>query len=439
MNHQFKSNTRKQFMRRIWQQKNRLFLTVLFLILLSVALMLWNREDVYDKLEYVDGRFLNRDLLTLPVNQWVEIYPRHPKKSVFPNLFSGINWHRQSHAGMTFTGNRGTLLIFGSDSHGENWDNTVHEFSPLTLEWIDHYTASPKETYRTDKRGVAIAGENDLFPWAMHTYDSISYVPELGSLVVTSQTDHTPAPTELAKYARINPTWLYDLESKKWNILMQENGPSFFASGSSYDSLTASLWSYRQNQLWLLDAKSRQWKIIPGNHNTDLSMHFTMVTDTKRHQFVFFGNYNKSNSLWVYTPSISPGQEGRWENKQPGGDICPKAKHFPVAYDSHQSVFLLVPDETTEKSVTLVYTPDTNKYIKIIGADMPANGMNYMMEYDPYHRLFYLVTGDWRKPLTVWALHLDMQQVARLERDGIRDHHREIAQARFFEVLGDNR
>jgi len=46
---------------------------------------------------------------------------------------------------------------------------------------------------------------------------------------------------------------------------------------------------------------------------------------------------------------------------------------------------------------------------------MPGNGMNYMMEYDPYHRLFYLVAGDWRKPLTVWALRLDMQQVAHME------------------------
>jgi hypothetical protein len=402
-------------MHRIWQRKYPLFFTTLFLVSLFAALMLWNKEDVYDKLEYVDGRLLNRDLLSLPVNQWVEIYPQHPKKSVIPNIFGAVNWHRQGHAGMTFASNRGTLVIFGSNSHGDNWDNSVHEFSPLTLEWIDHYPASPKETYRSDERGIAVAGENELFPWAMHTYDSISYVPELGSLVVTSQTDHTPPPTELAKNARINPTWLYDLESKKWSILMQESGPSFFASGSSYDPVTTSLWAYRQGQLWQLDTKSGQWKLVPGNHNTGLTMHFTMVTDTKRHQFVFFGNYNKANSIWVYTPSISPDQEGKWENKQPGGDICPKAEHFPAAYDSHQGVFLLVPDENAEKSVTLVYSPDTNKYIKINAADMPANGMNYMMEYDPYHRLFYLVTGDWEKPLTVWALRLDMQQLASIE------------------------
>lgn len=415
INNQLKSNSRKQFMRRIWQRKSHLFFTVLFFVLLFVAFKLWNRDDVYDKIEYVDGHFLNRDLLTIPVNQWIEIYPKPPQKSVFTNIFSGVNWHRQGHAGMAFASKRGTLLIFGSDSHGENWDNSVHEFSPLTLKWIDHYPASPKGSYRADKQAVAIAGENDLFPWAMHTYDSISYVPELSSLVITSKTDHTPAPTELAKNARINPTWLYDLESKKWSILMQENGPSFFASGSSYDPLTASLWSYRENELWRLDSKLRQWKIIPGKHKTDLTLHFTMVTDTKRHQFMFFGNYNKSNSIWVYTPSTNPDQEGKWENRPPGGDVCPKAEHFPVAYESHQGVFLLVPDESAEKSVTLVYSPDTNTYIKVIGADMPANGMNYMMDYDPYHRLFYLVTGDWSKPLKVWALRLDMQKIARME------------------------
>lgn len=134
-----------------------------------------------------------------------------------------------------------------------------------------------------------------------------------------------------------------------------------------------------------------------------------MTTDTQRHQLVFFGNYNKSNSIWVYTPEPSPEQQGKWEKKQPNGDNCPKDQHFPVAYDQQQGVFLLLPDENKDKSVTLVYSPDENKYIRIIGGDMPANGMNYMMEYDPYHKLFFLVTGSWKKPVTVWAFRLNMQ------------------------------
>lgn len=105
----------------------------------------------------------------------------------------------------------------------------------------------------------------------------------------------------------------------------------------------------------------------------------------------------------------------RKELSRGSGDLCPKDQHFPVAYDKQQGVFLLVPDENQEKSVTLVYSPDENEYIRIMGADMPANGMNYMMEYDPYHRLFLLVTGDWKSPVTVWAFRLNMQTLGRIQ------------------------
>lgn len=377
-------------------------------LILSAIIFISKRDNVFDNLEYIDGRLLNRILLDLPSNQWIEIYPKSPK-DIFPKISFGVNWYRQGHAGLAFDSKRGTLIIFGSNSHNENWDNSIHEFNPVTLEWWDHYSESPKESYRSDKRGIPIAGESQQLPWAMHTYDSIAYFPELDSLVVTSKIDHTPAPTESAKLAKLNPTWIYNLESKQWQMLVQENHPSFFASGSSYDPITGNLWAYKKNELWQLDSQSLQWKLVPGKHKTDLAIHFTMVTDSKRHQLVFFGNYNKSNSLWFYTPAIISGQEGKWEQKQPTGDTCPKDEHLPVAYDKHQEVFLLVPDENNTTSVTMVYLPDTNEYIRVPGADLPANKMNYMMEYDPYHRVFYLIHGEWPNHPKVLAFRLDIE------------------------------
>ena len=390
------------------QKINKWFLIIPAFLLITgiIALLAREPDDILENIEFIDGHLLNRKLLSLPENQWIKIYPPSISFNLFQffslaNLFdSGSNWHRQGHAGLAFDSKRKSLLIFGSDSHGENWDNRVHEFNLLSLKWIEHYPPSPKETYRADDHGNAVAGNNALFPWAMHTYDNIAYAPEIDSLLVTSKIDHTPAPTEQAKTARNSPTWIYQLETKKWKILDQDNSPSFFASGSTYDPLT-----YR---LWQLDPVHQKWRKTPGQHKTDLTGHFTMTTDTHRHQLVFFGNYNKSNSIWTYTPGLLPEQEGKWEQKQPSGDNCPKADHFPVAYDNHQDVFLLIPDENNEKSVTMVYLPSTNKYIRIKGADMPSNGMNYMMEYDPYHRLFLLVTGGWKSPVTIWAFRLNI-------------------------------
>jgi hypothetical protein len=392
---------------------------------LAAALLLmgffywWAGRDGNDMedLAYVDGRLVNVRLLTLPANRWVRIAPKLPdfiQKIPFNTVqdlvpLPGQNWSRQGHAGLAFDSKRDALLIFGSDSHGTNWDNSVHEFSPLNLTWTTHYLPSPKDSYRADEQGIAIAGDSGTYPWAMHTFDNIVYAPTIDALVVTSKIDHTPAPTAGAKNARLNPTWIYHLDTHRWEPLHQPESPSFFGAGSTYDAVTASVWAYKNGQLWRLDLLKGAWKKIPSSHHPDLNMHFTMTTDVLRHQFMFFGDYGNSNAIWVYTPAPNPDQEGSWEKRQPSGDPCPEAQHFPVAYDTVQGVFLLVPDESPERGVTLIYSPDDNRYIRVPGGEMPGNHMNYMMEYDAYHRVFLLVRGDWKSPVTVWAFRLDMK------------------------------
>ena len=49
-----------------------------------------------------------------------------------------------------------------------------------------------------------------------------------------------------------------------------------------------------------------------------------------------------------------------------------------------------------------------NDYHKLPGADLPAQGMNYMMVYDSRRRVFLLVTGDLQSPPVVWVLRLDL-------------------------------
>jgi hypothetical protein len=401
--------------------KRSLFFVTILLITAFIFWQVMRKGDFTDDMAFVNGRMSNVKLLTLPANRWVRIAPKLPEfihKIPFAYVRNLVpvprqDWSRQRHAGLAFDSKRDTLLIFGSDSHGENWDNSVHEFSPLTLEWTTHYPASPKETYRANEQGFAIAGEKEIYPWAMHTFDNIVYAPEIGSLIVSSKVDHTPPPTEEAKKTHANPTWIYHLNSHRWEILRQKDAPSFFGAGSTYDASTASVWAYQHGQLWRLDLNQGEWKKIPGHNGADLQMHFTMTTDVLRHQFMFFGDYGKSNAIWVYTPSSNPDQEGSWEKRQPTGDPCPKAGSFPVAYDSRQGVFLLIPDESPQRSVTLVYSPSDNRYIRVNGADMPANGMNYMMEYDPYNHVFLLVTGDWKTPVAVWAFRLDMGELER--------------------------
>ena len=48
--------------------------------------------------------------------------------------------------GVTFDVRRGQLLVFGSDTHGSNWDNGVHAFDPFTGRWTHFSPPAPKSS-----------------------------------------------------------------------------------------------------------------------------------------------------------------------------------------------------------------------------------------------------------------------------------------------------
>src|SRR3546814_15916919 len=100
------------------------------------------------------------ELAALPANQGVVFAA--PKD---------IEWRRQGHGGIAYDSKRGTLLLFGSNTHGEDWDDSVHEFDPATKQWSTHSAPAPPGNYRADHAGNRTAGPPDrLPPWAMTTY-----------------------------------------------------------------------------------------------------------------------------------------------------------------------------------------------------------------------------------------------------------------------------
>lgn len=353
----------------------------------------------------------NPRLLALRPNVWVKI-----KEA------KGLHWRRQAHAGIAYDSKRGRLLIFGSDTHGLDWDNEVHEFDPATETWTTHYQRAPKESYRADPAGRAIAGGTRLLPWAMHTFDNIVYDPNLDAIVVTALPGHNPIQRDVPQ-AKIHPTWIYDLARHDWRIFENRGKPSptFFAAASAYDPHRDVIVAYGKNGVWELGPERDEWRKATGERHHEI--HHNMDYDSKHRVFAVFGDYHNTSMVWIYKPARVPGTRGTWEKKIPDGDPCPGDQHFPVAFDDNNGVFLLVPDNTRfvkeksgwnrplppKSSSTFVYDLETNRYTKIPGADMPPLKMNYMMVYDKFHKVFLLVTGDHSNPVTVWALKLDLK------------------------------
>jgi hypothetical protein len=378
----------------------------LLALALLVAFRFFNLANPVQLL--ADGSIQSEDLGRIPANRWLRYYQP---------LYS--DWRRQGHAGIAYDTQRATFYVFGSDTHGQNWDNSVHEFDPLTKSWSTHYPPADPGTYRVDDRGVGISGDDRMLPWAMHTFDNVLYDPINDALVVTANPAHNPISKQLGQSPRIHPTWWYYLPLQTWLTPdnMKQAFPGNFAGSSAYDDERQVIVSYG-HRLSELGPDRHEWRKVPVNRPHEI--HHSMEYDSVRRQLAVFGDYHNSNTVWVYTPGRLPGEAGGWEKREPGGDYCPPDQHFPVAFDRHNGVFLLVPDNNpatsnegkdtagrATSSSTFIYDPDRNEYRKLPGADLPAQGMNYMMVYDSHRRVFFLVTGDWKHPPVVWVLRLD--------------------------------
>ena len=348
----------------------------------------------------------NSKLLRLKANLWLKLHD--------PAFFSGNVFTRQGHAGAAYDSKRGTILIFGSDTHGQNWDNQVHEFDPVQEKWTTHYPLAGKETYRADAKGRATAGKDRLLPWAMHTYDTVTYDPLLDALIVSATPDHNPMMGAVSG-VKIHPTWIYLIASRQWRIF-ENNGkpyPNLFAAATVYDPVRQAIIGYHGGGVWEVGPERDEWKL--ADRVSHHGIHHNMEYDSINKKFAVFGEYRNMNDIWLYTPGVSPGLAGSWEKRIPKGDIPPKSQSFPVAFDDARGIFLMVvdnPQSSTNQptkarsSSTFTYDPKTNTSSRLPLGDMPHLGMNYMMVFDKKHSVFLLVTGDWQTPTTVWALRL---------------------------------
>jgi hypothetical protein len=336
------------------------------------------------------GRQRNPRLLDLVSNKWIKLHQ------------ADGNWRRSAHAGSAYDLRRGQLLVFGSDTHGSNWDNAVHAYDPFEEHWTHSYPPAPKLSYRKDERGVNIAGEIERQPWAMHSFDAIVYDPSNDTLIVMGIPAHNP----IRKKVRggYDPTWVYDLESNIWRdrLLPKGKQPRVFAGASAYDSNRDVIVAYPGGSgggIWELGIDRAKWRKVAGSHH---KIHHNMVFAPDLGLFVVFGDFKGTSEIWAYAPASRPGIRGTWQKRNPAGN-CPALESAPAAYDPQNRLFLVI----AKKIYTCVYDYRTNQLTRLNVNTPNVGKMNYMMQYDPYHGVFLLVTGDWRAPPEIWGFRLD--------------------------------
>ena len=362
-------------------------------VILSAGILIGCSDD-----SDVDAQLENSlFLLNLPANRWVKYHE-----------LKGGDWWRKGHAGLAYDSSRGSLLVFGSDTHGEDWDNVIHEFIPRQRTWVHHGVNAHQSTYKVSAEGYAVAGDTDVQPWAMHTYDGVDYVPIRDAVVVVASPNHNPILKQRPKPSS-SAIWLYDLKTKTWSVLAEQRELTLFGAATAYDETDDNLFICKAG-LWVLNIKQ---DILERIARAPECLHRNMAFDSWRRHIYLFGSYQRTCKVLRFDFGFVSDRPKEWEELSPGGDHCPPYGSVPVAFDEKLGVFLLVVDEPGSSkdqkpstAKTLVYKPETNTYETLPGAQLPAVGMNFMMAWDKIHEVFFLLTGSWKDGMTVWVLKL---------------------------------
>ena len=344
-----------------------------------------------------------------PANRWVSLPSTNPGNVGF----------RTDHGGAAYDSATGWLLLFGSDTHQRNYDNSVTAFDLRERRWRRLTQRSPRFAMRTDAAGRRISGLARLAPWPMHAYDSLAFDSRSRELLVASGARHSMT---AAAGKQSDPLWAFDVDKATWRIVEPEGGaPVFFAAGVDIDENTGTLFGYAslasnspllrpateydlvRGGVWRLDADRREWSQIDPEAN-----HFgwfNLEVEEAAQSLGVYGGSNRSDDVWEHRL-----QRGSWQKTQTGVAGCGGGFYFPAAYAAaHNATLFLPPKSNRSGSSTCVRDLSTGLTYKLPDATLPWVGLNYTMVYAPDLDLFVLVTGSFSRGerQAIKALRLD--------------------------------
>jgi len=353
---------------------------------------------------------LNPDLLAIPANRWVMFAEDDSDDFI---------WKPQSHSGACFDELRGRMMIFGSDGHGKNWDNSMHELNPRTEEWKTYHDPDPPQSYHIDANGVLRSRRG---PPAQHVYGAMACDAKGKRVLVFSYPRHSVRnAADSAGFSssdiRFWPTWEFYADTGRWSPLpVQAAAPTFFGSVVVNDpdrrivvGLANSTHNMGIRGTWEFDLDNDRWRRIDAR---DFPVHGNAVYDTRHRQILALGFRQERQRLLVYRTG-----DGWTEIEEFNGKPPSFGQHVPMAYDREHGVLVAIfdtsePSEPSEdgqrKSETWTYDYGGNTWNHIVGGDLPrSQGMNYLMVYDSWHDALLLVRRGRGGRATAWALRYE--------------------------------
>lgn len=368
------------------------------------------RRSVFGSLDGVDpvelapvkSGTINPAFRTLPVGSWVKI---HQQEIGSKNVFK-----RQVHGGAAFDPVRSRVMLFGSDTHSRDWNNSVWMFDMGALNWSQPYPEDNPDTYRVNQAGIPVAGIGVERPWAMHTFDAVEFDAITDRLIVASHPSHLSpdkawgVDRNLWQSIKKHPTWIYHVGENRWEPLPGDS-VSLFPYAATFDPKRRVLIGVKSDGYWELSADSGAWTRLAKG--APYAYHNAAAYDGDQDIVVSFGTQDRSNDVWQFDRDEAMGRKMSTPGlRPPGADSAPLAYHPGV-----KRVIALVERPTATPhglTETWLYSTAEDAWSRLDGADLPfSTGMNYNLVYDPGHDLLVLVANIPGEPTAVWVLRLE--------------------------------
>ncbi len=336
---------------------------------------------------------------------------------------------KNAHADMEMNSAGSNLFVFGSDTHDDpRPDNSVHNLDLSTMTWTQSYPPDPVTSYQTiatpDPDWTITSTGN---PWASHGYESMTYVPELDSLLFLGGPTHNYTGLTAAGNPSIKgaQTWLYDIQANQWTPLLNSNSPNVTKAGISYNPILKQVvlgnkyTNFKPNghRTYYFDPQTLTWQTVvstsPYSHGIQTYSGFDLVSGKT---FLFGGTYPNNSRILEYddqthiweelTPTTTP-----LNHDEPGASIAVDTLHKILAYVAVDDP-LLADGNPSGNAKTWIFDLTTHDWSLLPIATPPhygslSFGMTYSAKYDSF-----IYFGGFKKNggSSLWAF--------RFEKDG---------------------
>jgi hypothetical protein len=336
-------------------------------------------------------RPLNPLLVRQTPGTWMRLPDRTPvRPKQIPN-----------HAGGAIDPATSVLYFFGSDTHGDEWNNEVWSYDPVSMTWAQSYPQDPPETYRyRDGSKTTTTGH----PWAMHSFGMTAWDAAGGRLVMGAWQMHYD-PTRLP-HVSVPPDapetwWQYDPTSRTWTPA--PHGPDLELGHLCYvPSLRRIIgFSEKNAPVTLYDPGRRTFQAFAGFHGGAPEGYTLRSAYDARRDRVLVVSWDPGPNIWALDLKAR-----RWINLQvrnrPPGDI-----YGSWDYDRSADVIVgLWPADPeggfqndSGKSRTFLVDLRRGAYQEVrVDPAPPYSGMSFRVFYDPRHEVTLAVEGN-----TVWS------------------------------------